>query len=56
MIFLRKQYFPEQTGGVHGFGTAPINQRNVQPNQDAPTGSGIFNRNTWGRGNVLGRE
>lgn len=39
-----KQYFPDVQGGVHGFGVAPVNQRNVQP-QDVPV---------WGRGHVLG--
>lgn len=58
LSFKRKQYFPDQRGGVHGFGTAPINVQNVQQNQQGPpaTGNRMFGGNNWGRGNVLGRE
>jgi len=54
-----KTYFPDVRGGVHGFGFAPENQRNV-PNDDGNNANGLRNRffggNSWGRGQALGRE
>lgn len=43
-----KQWFPEETGGVHGFGQPP--QRPPGP----PRGPGGFRGHNWGTGNVLG--
>lgn len=43
-----KQYFPDQSGGVHGFGVPPVNRRNVQ--QPAARAPG------WGQGYTLGNN
>ncbi|XP_044263855.1 derlin-1 [Tribolium madens] len=43
-----KQWFPDQVGGVHGFGVPPQRQR---PNQE-PRGR-FFGGHNWGRGYVL---
>lgn len=53
IISFRKQYFPDVRGGVHGFGVAPENQRNVQENNGM--GNRFFGPQGWGRGHVLGR-
>jgi len=48
-----KRYFPDVRGGVHGFGVAPENQRNVQENNGM--GNRFIGAHGWGRGQVLGR-
>lgn len=45
-----KSWFPDQIGGVHGFGVPP--QRTAAP--DAPRGRGMFGGHNWGRGYTLG--
>lgn len=47
-----KQWFPDQIGGVHGFGVPP--QRPSNPARDTAAGGGIFRGRSWGRGYVLG--
>lgn len=48
-----KQWFPDQIGGVHGFGVPP--QRPANQARDATAGGGgIFRGRSWGRGYVLG--
>lgn len=44
-----KQWFPDETGGVHGFGQAP-----ERPAPGAPRGARIFRGHNWGQGYVLG--
>lgn len=46
-----KQWFPDQIGGVHGFGVPP--QRAAAPDRDRPAG-GLFRGHNWGRGQTLG--
>lgn len=50
----RKHYFPDVTGGVHGFGVPPVNVRQ-QPTPNAGAGARMFGAN-WGRGQALGRN
>lgn len=52
-ILFRKYYFPDVRGGVHGFGVAPENQRNVQQNNGM--GNRFIGAHGWGRGQALGR-
>lgn len=55
--FFVKRFFPDVTGGVHGFGVPPVGQRVVNPQQQQPQqGNGFGFRHAWGRGNMLGRE
>ncbi|XP_055918854.1 derlin-1 [Eupeodes corollae] len=49
-----KSYFPDVSGGVHGFGIPPVNQRTAERNPPA-AGNRLFG-NAWGRGNPLGRN
>jgi Derlin-1 len=51
-IYSRKHYFPDVSGGVHGFGVPPTNQR---PNAQQQAGGNVFG-NQWGRGQALGRD
>lgn len=51
----RKSYFPDVRGGVHGFGFAPQNQRDDQPNQNNGQNR-FFSSQAWGRGQRLGRD
>lgn len=46
-----KQWFPDQVGGVHGFGVPP--QRAAAQARDRPAG-GLFRGHNWGRGQTLG--
>lgn len=47
-----KRYFPDLRGGIqYGFGVPPVN-RQPQQEQRPP----MFRGNTWGRGQVLGRD
>lgn len=47
-----KSIFPDQIGGVHGFGVPP---QRAAPDQNAPrAGGGFFGRHNWGRGYTLG--
>lgn len=46
-----KQWFPDQIGGVHGFGVPP--ERPATQRRDGD-GGGVFRMRTWGRGHVLG--
>lgn len=48
-----KQYFPDVHGGVHGFGVAPVNVRNVQPNGNNAQPN-RFGGGGWGAGQRLG--
>lgn len=56
-FLLRKHFFPDVRGGVHGFGVPPQNQRTDQPQ---PAGGNAQNRffggGNWGRGQRLGRD
>jgi len=45
-LLFRKRYFPDTSGGVHGFGVPPASAQ-----QRPPT----LGRN-WGRGQALGRD
>lgn len=47
---LLKSYFPDNPGGIHGFGIPPQARA---PNPPPRTG-GLLNRHNWGRGQVLG--
>lgn len=49
-----KSLFPDQIGGVHGFGVPP---QRAATEQNAPrAGGGIFGRHNWGRGYTLGGD
>lgn len=48
--FLRS-WFPDQVGGVHGFGVPP--QRTAAA-AGAPRAGGMFGGHSWGRGHTLG--
>lgn len=48
-----KQWFPDQIGGVHGFGVPPQRAANQASAGSGGAGGGIF-RGRWGRGYVLG--
>ena len=50
----RKSYFPDVSGGVHGFGIPPVNQRPTERN--APRAGNRLFGNAWGTGNTLGRN
>ncbi|XP_030759401.1 derlin-1 [Sitophilus oryzae] len=43
-----KSWFPDEIGGVHGFGQAPERAPGV------PRGPGMFRGHNWGQGHVLG--
>lgn len=47
-----KQWFPDQVGGVHGFGVPP--RRLTTEARDGGGGGGIFRGRSWGRGYTLG--
>uniref|UniRef100_A0A0K8TQN2 Derlin n=1 Tax=Tabanus bromius TaxID=304241 RepID=A0A0K8TQN2_TABBR len=48
-----KQYYPDISGGVYGFGAAPAFRRTNATNQQRPAGRSLFG-DRWGRGDVLG--
>lgn len=48
-----KSFYPDLSGGVHGFGVPPSNQR---PAPDQRAGGNRIFGNAWGRGNTLGRN
>jgi len=43
-----KKWFPDETGGTHGFGPAP------ERAPGAPRGPGVFRGHNWGQGRPLG--
>lgn len=47
-----KQWFPDQVGGVHGFGF--VRQPPATQARDRPPGGLFRGAHNWGRGNVLG--
>ncbi|KAG5891574.1 hypothetical protein JTB14_015840 [Gonioctena quinquepunctata] len=47
-----KKLFPDEVGGVHGFGVPP--QRAATAPEGARAGGGMFGRHNWGRGQTLG--
>lgn len=49
-----KQWFPDQTGGVHGFGY--VAQPPAAQARDRPAGGLFRTGHNWGRGNVLGGD
>lgn len=53
-LLIRKNYFPDVRGGVHGFGVPPENRAQDRP--QARPGNRFFGGHTWGQGHVLGRE
>nr|CAD7438809.1 unnamed protein product [Timema bartmani] len=48
------KYFPNQRGGIHGFGQPPTARRPA--NDGAGGGGGGGGRHNWGQGNILGGQ
>lgn len=47
-----RKWFPDQTGGVHGFGVPPQSIARTTGGQNR--GGGMFGGHSWGRGYTLG--
>nr|CAD7455993.1 unnamed protein product [Timema tahoe] len=50
------KYFPNQRGGIHGFGQPPTARRPANDGAGGGGGGGGGGRHNWGQGNILGGQ